>query len=72
MSGESQTEPAQHLLGMAGHMLTALAGIKQLPQDIGTLACPACGGTLRWAKLGPKKHVHAKCETTPHCLVFLE
>ena len=57
---------------MAGYMLGALAQIKRLAAVEDTMTCPARGGTLRWKKVGPKKHVHGACETTPDCLTFLE
>ena len=57
---------------MAGYMLGALAQIKRLAAVESTMTCPARGGTLRWKKVGPKKHVHGACETTPDCLTFLE
>jgi hypothetical protein len=64
--------PHARLKKMAAYMIGALAQIKQLPDDEGTMTCPACGGTLVWNKRGPKKHVYGACTTSPDCLSFLE
>jgi hypothetical protein len=52
----------------------AIAAIKAMkPQcgDNGGIACPLCGGVLKYSVAGSKNHIRAKCETD-NCLTIVE
>lgn len=50
--------------------LMALIG-KQPKGGSGTVPCPKCGGTVRWAASDYNGHRHAACET-PNCIQVME
>jgi hypothetical protein len=70
----SALEPGaiEGLRARARQTLEALADIGALKGDGGGVRCPRCGGTLRWWRVGPKRHLRAQCQSTPGCLSFLE
>lgn len=57
------------------HMRRTIVVLTAIPSDMasGVLdPCPGCGeGTVRWARAGRKRHLHAHC-TTPNCFSVMQ
>ena len=48
--------------------------MKELPKEPmqGELPCPVCKtGTIRWVRVGPKRHLRMGC-TTPDCVMMMQ
>lgn len=68
--GELQAEE-KRLMAETSDYVAALVGIREAKRARGSITCPRCLGVLRFVLAGPKKHIHARCETAG-CLALME
>lgn len=63
--------PVSKLEDMTSAILTIMADLPKEPMS-GELPCPRCKtGTVKWIRVGHKKHLRMGC-TTPDCILMMQ
>jgi hypothetical protein len=68
---EQQKRDLEKAMAQSSRCVAALPWDSSGPGHSGTVPCPKCGGTIRWARAWSNGHMHAACDT-PDCFGMVQ